>query len=109
MTVLWVYMTAGNLEEARRIGEVLVKERLAACVNMIDGMRSLYLWKDELQDDAETVLIAKTTSERLDRMVETVKRLHSYECPCIVALPSQGGNPEFLDWVRSCVEAPGDS
>lgn len=103
MTVQWVYMTIGSLEESRRIGEVLVKGRLAACVNIIDNMRSLYVWNGELQDDRETVLIAKTTEDRLPDLVETVKRLHSYDCPCIVALPVQGGASDFIDWVRASV------
>lgn len=103
MTVQWVYMTTDSPEEARRIGEVLVKDRLAACVNMIDNMRSLYVWEGELQDDRETVMIAKTTDACLPKLVETVKRLHSYDCPCIVALPVQGGSHDFIDWVRSSV------
>ncbi len=103
--IQWVYMTAGTLDEARRIGRFLVTENLAACVNLIDGMESLYVWDGELQEDQEAVLIAKTTTERLPDLVAAVKRLHSYDCPCIVALPIEGGNPDFLDWVSDAVRS----
>jgi periplasmic divalent cation tolerance protein len=96
-----VYMTAGSENEARAIGNKLVAAKLAACVNIIDGMRSIYRWDGKLQEDREVVLIAKTRAERLDELIDTVKRIHSYDCPCIVFLPIDGGNPAFLDWITS--------
>lgn len=99
MANVWVYMTAGSAEEARSIGRALVDERLAACVNLIDGMRSIYRWNDAIQEDGETVLIAKTRDDLVDALTERVKALHSYDCPCVVALPMIGGNPGFLDWI----------
>ena len=72
-----VYMTAGSPEEARRIGAALVEDRLAACVNIIDGMHSIYRWEGKLQQDQETILIAKTTRDRLPVLIETVKAMHS--------------------------------
>ena len=99
MIAVWIYMTAGSVEEARTIGRALVEDRLAACVNLIDGMRSIYRWQDAIQDDAETVLIAKTRADLVDALTERVRALHSYECPCVVALPMVGGNPAFLDWI----------
>ena len=98
---LWVYMTAGSVDEARAIGQALVRERLAACVNIVDGMRSLYWWDDAVQEDTEAVLIAKTTRARLDSLVERAKALHSYDCPCIVALPMIGGHQAFLSWIAT--------
>jgi len=97
----WVYMTAGSLDEARTIGRALVESRLAACVNILDGMRSLYWWEGEVQDDAEAVLIAKTKETLLEELTEKVAALHSYDCPCIEALPIEGGHPEFLRWIAS--------
>jgi periplasmic divalent cation tolerance protein len=94
-----VYMTAGSLEEARQIGQQLVAERLAACVNIIEGMHSIYRWDGELQQDREVILIAKTTRERLPALVDAVKARHSYDCPCIVSLAIDGGNPAFLEWI----------
>jgi periplasmic divalent cation tolerance protein len=101
MTRQFVYMTAGSLEEARRIGELLVADRLAACVNIIDGMHSIYRWEGKLQKDRETVMIAKTTRERLPALMEAVKANHSYDCPCIVSLDIDGGHPEFLEWIST--------
>ncbi len=103
MALQFVYMTAGNLEEARRIGEVLVKEKLAACVNILDGMQSIYIWEDSLQQDRETVMIAKTAAARVPALVARVKALHSYDCPCITALAIDGGSQDFLRWIGDAV------
>ena len=99
MSAVLVYMTAGNRAEATRIGRVLVEENLAACANVIDGMTSVYRWQGEICEDAETVLIAKTTEALAVTLTERVKALHSYDCPCIVTLPLSGGNAAFLDWI----------
>ena len=97
----WVYMTSGSLDEARRIGKILVEKKLAACINVIEGMRSLYQWEGKLQEDREIVMVAKTRHELVPELTRTVQLLHSYECPCILELPVRGGNPEFLDWISS--------
>ena len=99
-----VYMTAGTIEEARLIGEALVAEQLAACVNLIDGMTSLYRWEGQVRRDSETVIIAKTTENLVIALTDRVKALHSYDCPCIVALPIDAGNVEFLDWISNQVK-----
>ena len=99
MEIRFFYITTASRDEARAIGKKLVEYRLAACVNIIDGMNSLYWWDGEVQDDRETVLIAKTTPDREAQLVETVRSLHSYDCPCIVGLPVSSGNPAFLKWV----------
>jgi periplasmic divalent cation tolerance protein len=106
MRVNFIYMTAGSKEEARKIGQELVVARLAACVNILDNMNSFYMWQGELQDDTEVVLIAKTTEDRLPALIEKVKSLHSYDCPCIVSLPVSGGNQAFLDWIAAEVTTP---
>lgn len=94
-----IYMTAGSLEEAEKIGKALVEERLAACVNIIDHMRSFYWWEGKVQEDHEVVMIAKTPGQMIEALVEKVKTLHSYSVPCIVAVPISGGNPDFLLWI----------
>jgi periplasmic divalent cation tolerance protein len=99
MTRQFVYMTAGSPEEAQRIGEALVERRLAACVNIIDGMQSIYRWEGKLQRDREVVLIAKTIRERLPDLIDTVKTLHSYDCPCIVSMAIDHGHAAFLEWI----------
>ncbi|MEJ2169615.1 MAG: divalent-cation tolerance protein CutA [Desulfobacterales bacterium] len=104
MKVNFIYMTAGSKDEARKIGKELVAAGLAACVNILDNMNSFYKWQGEIQDDAEVVIIAKTTENRVAELIEKVKALHSYDCPCIVAIPVSGGNRNFLDWVAAEVE-----
>ena len=99
MNVNLVYMTAGNMEEARKIGKEIVSQRLAACVNIIDNMNSFYWWEGELQDDKEVIIIAKTREELVPELTQKVKSLHSYDCPCVVSIPLIDGNPDFLKWI----------
>ena len=99
MNARLIYMTAGSTAEAEAIGRQLVESRLVACVNIIDNMRSFYVWKDEIQDDREIILIAKTIKEHVPELIEKVKTLHSYDCPCIVSIPIENGNPEFIKWI----------
>lgn len=99
--IIWVYMTAPNAEVAKSVGTMLVEKRLAACVNMIDGMQSLYWWKDGVQSESETVLIAKTQAHLYSELEAAVIAAHPYECPCIVAVPVQSGFGPFLEWIRT--------
>ncbi len=101
MNVNFVYMTAGSPEEAHSIGRELVASKLAACVNILNDMNSIYMWDGKVQEDSEVVMIAKTTEKQLPALVDKVKSLHSYDCPCIVAIPVSGGNQAFLDWIAA--------
>jgi len=100
-----LYVTTGDKDEARRIGNVLVSEKLCACVNILDPMESLYWWEGEVQSDKETVLIVKTTHPLVHEVTNTIKKLHSYDVPCVISLPlsSEEGNPEYLHWLRTSV------
>ncbi|NUB25487.1 divalent-cation tolerance protein CutA [Azospirillum brasilense] len=100
MEFVFAYITAGSRDEARRIGRMLVEERLAACANIFDGMTSIYRWQDAIEEATETVLIAKTRAELFDRLAARVRELHSYEVPCVVELRVGRGNPAYLDWLR---------
>jgi periplasmic divalent cation tolerance protein len=104
MAVNFIYMTAGSKAEAQKIGNALVKSQLAACVNILDNMQSIYRWEGKLQQDSEVVLIAKTIESLVAQLIEKVKSLHSYDCPCIVSLPISDGYPPFLDWIQSEVK-----
>jgi periplasmic divalent cation tolerance protein len=99
--LLWVYITAGEMEEAQRIGRTLVEKRLAACANLVEKMHSIYWWENEIHEDDEVILIAKTKATLLPHLVQEVKALHSYDCPCVVALPVLGGNADYLEWIRN--------
>lgn len=96
-----VYVTAPSAAEAERIGRDIVDSRLAAAVNLLPGAKSLYRWRGRLEQADETVLILKTRRDLADAVVERVRALHSYECPCAVILPVEGGNAAYLDWIRS--------
>ena len=88
---------------ARAIAHALVSERLAACVNRLPAATSTYFWDGRLQDEAEILLIIKTTAARLAELQSRLKALHPYELPELVVLPVGGGNEPYLAWVRSGV------
>ena len=102
-TIHLIYITTGDKIEARQIGKVLVESRLAACVNIIDHMSSLYRWEGKIQEDQEVILIAKTTEKNLPALKKKVKAMHSYDCPCMVCLPVTDGHEPFLAWIRGQV------
>lgn len=100
MVLNFIYITCSNRAEADKIGRALVEEHLAACVNIIDGMNSIYWWEGKIEEGKETVLIAKTKETVVKKLIEKVKSLHSYSCPCIVALAVEDGNSDFLKWIE---------
>lgn len=98
--LVFAYITAGSRDEALRIGRTLVEERLAACVNILDGMTSVYRWNGAIEQADEAVLIAKTRSTLFDRLTARVRDLHGYDTPCVVELAVGRGNSAYLDWLR---------
>jgi periplasmic divalent cation tolerance protein len=96
-----VLMTAANREEAVRIAETLVDARLAACVQMLPEIQSVYRWKGEVAREREVLLFAKTTRERFDELDRTVRELNSYETPEIIALPVVAASEPYLNWLTS--------
>lgn len=95
--------TCPDDECAATIARALVTERLAACVNRLSGVRSTYIWDGRLQDDAEVLLIIKTTRDQLPGVEAKLKELHPYELPELVALRVEGGSQAYLDWLRAAV------
>ncbi|MCC5814710.1 MAG: divalent-cation tolerance protein CutA [Leptospira sp.] len=95
-----VYITTTDKAEADRIAEHIVAKRLAACANIIDQMESRYHWKNIIEKDNESILILKTKTALFQDIVTEVKKLHSYEVPCILAYPILEGNPAYLEWLR---------
>lgn len=100
MQLILVYITTKDKSQAEDIGKKLVEEKLAGCVNIIDGMKSIYYWDNSLQQDCEAILIAKTAQHLLPALTARVKQLHTYSCPCVIALPLIGGNPDYLQWLQ---------
>lgn len=94
-----VLITAGSQEQAESIARTLVAERLAACVNVVAGVTSIYRWKDEVQRDQEWLLVGKSRRDLLSALVERVQAIHSYEVPEIIALPLIGGSEAYLHWI----------
>ena len=99
MSYCLAYMTAGTVGEAKTIGRALVEERLAACVNVIPGMTSIYRWEGALEEAEEAVLIAKTRADRFDALARRVAEIHPYDTPCAIRLDIAGGLPPFLQWI----------
>ena len=98
--IVFVYITAGSRGEAETIGRTLVEERLAACVNILGGMTAIYRWEGAVETAEEVAFIAKTRAALVAALAARVKALHSYDVPCVVALPAGPGNPDYLDWLR---------
>ena len=94
-----VFITAPSEEEAAGIARALVEEKLAACVNIIRGIRSIYSWEGTVEDDTEMLLVVKTREALFDRLAARVKELHSYTVPEVIALPLAKGLKDYTDWI----------
>jgi periplasmic divalent cation tolerance protein len=99
---LSVYITCANKEEAGKIAEILVTEKLAACVNYFP-VNSVYIWKGKLEKDSEYALLCKTRKENFNKIKKRVSEIHSYEVPAILAFEIVDGNEEFLKWIDDSV------
>lgn len=98
-----IYITASNREEAILLSRELLGKKLVACANIIDHVTSLYHWNGEVEQNNEVVIIVKTFSGHTQDIVDTVKSVHSYTCPAVVAVPLTGGNPDYLQWMQEQV------
>jgi periplasmic divalent cation tolerance protein len=100
---LLVLTTVARAEDAERIAEALVEKRLAACVNVLPGVRSIYRWKGALERDEERLLVVKTRAERFEALREAILALHPYEVPEVVAVPIEAGSSAYLRWLDESV------
>lgn len=101
-TVLLAFCTCPNEVVAEAIADILVGEKLAACVNLLPGIRSIYAWQGEIQRDAEVMLLIKTSTARFVALTQRLPELHPYDLPEIIAIPVSHGLPPYLEWVRAC-------
>ena len=99
-----VFVTAGSPEEAKRIGDALLRERLAACVNVVPSVKSSFWWRGEIEECEEALLIAKSKAGLLERVIECVRRNHSYSVPEVIAVPIMGGYEGYLKWLEEACE-----
>ena len=95
-----VLITAPDAETGERIARSLVEEGLAACVNLVPGVRSIFRWEGRVEDETEVLLVTKTRADRLERLGDRVRDLHPYDLPEVLALAAAGGSEAYLDWVR---------
>lgn len=101
---LLLYITTKDRKEAKKIGGVLLKKRLTACVNILPKMESMYWWQGKIESAKEALLLVKTRRALVKKTIATVKKLHSYECPCVVAMPIVEGNEDYLRWAEGETE-----
>ena len=102
MGVLLTFCTCPDTESADAIATALVEQRLAACVNILPGLTSVYQWDGKIQHDAEVLLLIKTTEQQIERLTARVHEMHPYELPEIIAVPVTRGLPQYLKWVSTC-------
>lgn len=103
MSVVSLYAIFAHAEEAERIGRIVVDERLAACINILGPVRSIYRWRGAVETATEVAAILKTSSDRADALIARIAELHSYEVPCIVTSPIDKLLAAYADWVESSV------
>src|SRR5688572_14316814 len=99
-----VFMTAATREEAGRLAEMLLREKLAACVQIMPEMESVYRWQGKIERQSEVLLLAKTTRAKFDELEREVRALHSYEVPEIIAVPVITGSAPYLDWLNRATD-----
>jgi periplasmic divalent cation tolerance protein len=103
--------TCSSEKEGRHIAEALVQSKLAACVNLLPGVQSIYRWEGEIERAAEVLLLIKSSADRFDQVRARITELHSYDTPEIIALPITAGSDKYLDWIRretADADAPGE-
>lgn len=99
-----VLVTAKDESEAKRLGEKLVSEKLAACVSLVPKVSSVYRWGGKIERADEVLILIKTSQEKLDRLIPRIKELHSYEVPEVLVLPIERGSPEYLKWLEESLK-----
>ena len=105
-TEIHVVFVTTPQDQAHTIAAALVERRVAACVNILDTVRSTYRWEGQIQTDPEALLIIKTHQSKLDLLRDSVLELHPYDLPEVLALPSVGGHIPYLQWVKTEVKEP---
>jgi periplasmic divalent cation tolerance protein len=98
-----VLSTVGTAEDAARVARALVERRLAACVNVVPAVRSIYRWKGRVEEDEERLLVIKTRRDRIEALREALVALHPYELPEAIVLPIEAGHPPYLAWLDESV------
>lgn len=105
--IVLLYCTTASVEEAEKVAEAVVGQRLAACANIVPGMRSLYWWQGKLEKGEEALLILKTRADLVESATMAVKQAHSYSVPCVLPIRiAEGGNPDYVNWLLGETQPP---
>ncbi len=104
--IVFVYVTHPDADAALALGRRLVEEGLAACANVLSGMRTVYHWRGRIEDGNEAVMILKSRADLTVALQARIVSEHPYECPCVVILPVIGGLPDYLDWISHACISP---
>ena len=96
---MFFYITCANTKEAKKISSVLVRKKLIACANIFNNIQSVFLWKNKVNFSKEVIIMGKTTKKLQTKIISEVKKIHSYNVPCIVFSKISSGNKEFLKWI----------
>ena len=96
-----IYSTINNIQDARKIAHTLIEEQLVACVNIIPNIESVYRWKGKIEEENEIVLIAKTSDEKIEKTIQRIEQMHTYDLPDIIVLPIIGGLNDYLDYLNT--------
>ena len=99
-----VYVTASDVEEAKKIAKTLLKEKIVACANIISQMESIYCWEGDLEEDVESILLLKTRCELVDKVIDRVIEIHSYQTPCALEIQIKKGSKDYLNWLENALE-----
>ena len=100
MKIYFIYVTFGSLIEAKKLGKKLVKEKLAACTNIIPTIYSTYVWKNKTMIDKECSMIVKTSKSKVKAAIKFIAKKHSYECPAVSAIPIDFAHKDFQKWIN---------
>jgi periplasmic divalent cation tolerance protein len=102
--ISFFYITAKNNPEAQKLIKSLLKKKLVACINIYKNIDSYFLWKNKIAKSKEVVLMGKTTKKNHNKIIKEVRKLHSYEVPCVIFSTISSGNEDFLKWIKNSIK-----
>ncbi|WP_286243673.1 divalent-cation tolerance protein CutA [Methanobacterium ferruginis] len=98
-----VYITTSGVEESKKIATTLLEEKIVACANIIPKMESIYWWDGDLEEDVESILLVKTRSDLVDKVIDRVGEIHSYQTPCVLEIQIKTGSEDYLKWLEDAL------
>ena len=101
--IKFFYITCSKKKEAHKIAELHVKKKLVACANIIQNVDSVFNWKGKITKEKEVLIVGKTMNKNVQKIIQSVKKLHSYEVPCVIFFDIKNGNVDFLKWIIKSV------